>query len=230
MPQKPSNLLTEQVYASLKDDICDFRLLPGDRCTEGQLAERYEVSRTPVREALYRLKREGFVEVASRSGWTILPFDFARFDELYDLRTILETAAIERIYHTGNAAALADLRTVWSVPVPAREANPRLMADLDEEFHCRLVAAAGNAELARVHTDLTAKIRIIRRLDFVKPKRIGATYDQHASILRLILRGRTEEALIMLRAHIAESKQEVHKITIHMLHEARASTQARMAS
>jgi DNA-binding GntR family transcriptional regulator len=222
MPQRPANSLTEQVYQNLKDEICDFRLLPGDRFTENQLAERYAVSRTPIREALYQLKREGFVEVAFRSGWTILPFDFARFDELYDLRIMLESAAVERLCRNGAAAGLADLREIWSVPTATREADPRIMADLDEAFHNRLVAAAGNTELTRVHGDITAKIRIVRRLDFLKPNRIAATYEEHAKLLQMLLRGRSEEALIMLRAHITESKQEVRKITIHMLHEARA--------
>jgi len=225
MPQRPANSLTERVYQNLKDDICGFRLLPGDRFSEGQLAERYEVSRTPIREALYQLKREGFVEVAFRSGWTVLPFDFARFDELYDLRIMLESAAVERLCHNGGAAGLVDLREVWSVPAPARATDPRLIADLDEAFHNRLVAAAGNSELTRVHADITAKIRIVRRLDFLKAARIAATYDEHAKLLHLLLRGRAEEGLIMLRAHITESKQEVRKITIHMLHEARAATQ-----
>src|SRR5271170_3780472 len=199
MPQRPANSLTEQVYQNLKDEICDFRLLPGDRFTENQLAERYDVSRTPI------------------------------LDELYDLRIMLESAAVERLCRIGAAAGLADLREVWSAPAPAREADPRIMADLDEAFHNRLVAAAGNTELTRVHADITAKIRIVRRLDFLKPNRIAATYEEHAKLLHLLLRGRPEEALIMLRAHITESKQEVRKITIHMLHEARAATQPHRA-
>jgi hypothetical protein len=54
----------------------------------------------------------------------------------------------------------------------------------DEAFHCALVAAAGNAEVARVHRDVTERIRIIRRLDFTKQARIDATYDEHAKILK----------------------------------------------
>src|SRR5260370_35468058 len=106
MPQRPANSLTEQVYQNLKDEICGFRLLPGDRFTESQLAERYEGSRTPIREALYQLRREGFVEVAFRSGWPVLPFDFAPVDGLYDLRVMLESAAVERLCHNSGAAPL----------------------------------------------------------------------------------------------------------------------------
>jgi DNA-binding GntR family transcriptional regulator len=102
----------------------------------------------------------------------------------------------------------------------------RLISALDEAFHCRLVEAARNREMVRVHMDVTEKIRVIRRLDFLKEKRIDATYDEHARLLKLILSHREPEASILLRAHIAQSKLEVRKITIHMLHEARESARS----
>ncbi|MDB5405928.1 MAG: GntR family transcriptional regulator, partial [Rhodospirillales bacterium] len=58
-----ANQLAETVYARIKEEIFDFRLLPGDRFTGSELALRYAVSRTPVRDALYRLEREGFLDV-----------------------------------------------------------------------------------------------------------------------------------------------------------------------
>jgi len=74
-----------------------------------------------------------------------------------------------------------------------------------------------------VHAALTEQIRVIRRLDFLKENRISATYDEHAKIIRLITRRKATEAIILLRSHITQSKSEVRKITLHMLHEARAS-------
>ncbi|MEE8327910.1 MAG: winged helix-turn-helix domain-containing protein, partial [Nitrosomonadaceae bacterium] len=58
-----ANPLAEQIYSRLKEDIFEFRMLPGDHFTETKIAKYYEVSRTPVRDALYRLQREGFLEV-----------------------------------------------------------------------------------------------------------------------------------------------------------------------
>jgi DNA-binding GntR family transcriptional regulator len=225
MARERANQLAEQLYLKIKAEIFDFRLLPGDRFTETELAERYLVSRTPVRDALYRLKREGFLEVGFRSGWSVRPFDFARFDELYDLRTILECAAVERVCEAVEAPQFAPLRAVWLVPAAERETDPKKLAELDEAFHASLVEAGGNREIARVHTQLTEQIRIIRRLDFLKEKRVAATYEEHAKLLRLIGRRQATEALIMLRAHITQSKNEVRKITLHMLHEARAAMQ-----
>jgi DNA-binding GntR family transcriptional regulator len=223
MPTQSANPLAEQVYLDIKSEIWDFHLLPGDRFTESEIAARHGVSRTPVRDALYRLQRDGYLEVAFRSGWRVKPFDFKRFDDLYDLRIIIETAAVERLCQMESSSPLVALKEVWLVPTAARERDPRRMAQADEDFHCALVAAAGNDEMARTHADLTEKIRVIRRLDFLKGPRIDATYEEHAKILRLIIRRKATESIILLRSHITQSKNEVRKITLHMLHEARGA-------
>ncbi|MCX7072256.1 MAG: GntR family transcriptional regulator [Gammaproteobacteria bacterium] len=223
MAQQPANPLGEQIYLRVKAEIFDFHLLPGDRFTETELAARLGVSRTPIRDALYRLRREGYLEVGFRSGWSVAPFDFVRFDELYDLRILIESHAVEKLCALEDELPLAALKAAWLVPVDSRESDPRKMAGLDEAFHCALVEAAGNREMQRVHQELTEKIRIIRRLDFLKENRIAATYDEHAKILRLIMRRKATEALILLRSHITQSKSEVRKITLHMLHDARGA-------
>ncbi|WP_046240036.1 FCD domain-containing protein, partial [Delftia tsuruhatensis] len=63
------------------------------------------------------------------------------------------------------------------------------VASLDEAFHTGLVAATGNQEMARIHLDITERIRIIRRLDVIKLPRVSATYDDHAAILAAIEAG-----------------------------------------
>jgi DNA-binding GntR family transcriptional regulator len=224
MSRSPANALAEQVYARLKSDIFDFRMLPGERFTETAMAELYEVSRTPLRDALYRLQREGYLEVEFRRGWQVRNLDFIYFDNLYDLRIVLETAALERICQLDPMPpALEELVAIWLVAEADREADGRRVAELDEQFHTGLVRAAGNAEMTRVHVDLTEKIRIIRRLDFTQGKRVDATYQEHGKLLKLILRRKSAEAQMLLRAHITESKLEVRKITLHKLHQAQQS-------
>ncbi len=214
----------DEVYAQLKRDIADFKLVPGDRFTENELSERLGVSRTPVRQALFRLQQEGYVEVLFRSGWRVLPFDFDQFEQLYDLRMVLETTAAQRLCADNeriNGAVLDELAAIWLVPLPERSADGAQVAKWDEAFHCALVGAAGNAEMARVHRDVTDRIRIIRRLDFTQQARIDATYEEHAKILKAIQRKRGDQAAMLLRAHIETSQAEVRKITLHQVHLAR---------
>ena len=92
----------DDVYAQLKRDVAEFKLVSGDRFTENELCERLGVSRTPVRQALFRLQQEGYVEVLFRSGWRVLPFDFDQFEQLYDLRMVLETTAVQRLCADGE--------------------------------------------------------------------------------------------------------------------------------
>jgi DNA-binding GntR family transcriptional regulator len=210
--------LAGSVYEKLKADIFDFRLLPGARFSENQVARRTRVSRTPVREALFRLEREGYLEVRSKSGWSVRPLDFAQLDQLYDLRVVLECAAVRKLCRDDPRAALAGLEEVWLVPPRMRLTDGARVARLDEEFHSRLVAAAGNSEMARVHHQITERIRILRRLDFTHPERVIYTYLEHGQILRAILARKAARALALLTAHIGASKAEVRKISLHRLH------------
>ena len=214
--------LAEQVYARLKAEIHDFKLVPGERFSEIELGTRLGVSRTPVREALFRLRNEGFLDVESKTGWFVRPIDFERLEQLYDLRVILELASVARLCaRTDDGPALEALKAAWLVPATERLADAHAVGALDEEFHASLVRATGNAEAARVHWDVTERIRIIRRLDFTRGDRIEATYTEHGKILRAILQRKADQAQLLLRAHIEQSKAEVRKITLHTLHEAR---------
>ncbi|TBU78978.1 GntR family transcriptional regulator [Pseudomonas daroniae] len=221
--ERPENL-AERIYQQLKDDIFEFRLLPGDRFSEGEVAERMAASRTPVRQALYRLEREGYLEVYFRSGWQVKPFDFHHFEELYDVRIVLELAAVKRLCDRSAGETpepLEELQRIWMVQPEQRLDDGREVSRLDERFHCQLVEATGNREMARLHGEVSEKIRIIRRLDFTKTPRVEATYEEHARILGAILSRRCEEAQLLLKTHIEVSKAEVRKITLHMLHSAR---------
>lgn len=219
----------DEVYERLKSDIAHFRLVPGDRFTEGGVCERLHVSRTPVRQALYRLQQEGYVEVLFRAGWRVLPIDFQRFEELYDMRKLLEVEAARKLC----AEPLGLLQTrhyeeqaaIWLGSPSGRELDPVLVGGLDEAFHCALVEAAGNREMARMHRDLTEHIRMIRRLDFTWAARIESTYDEHARILRAIAARRSDEATRLLAAHITASQAEIRKITLHQIYMAKRQSE-----
>ena len=215
--------LAEQVYATLKAEIHDFRLVAGDRFSEADLGSRLGVSRTPVREALFRLRNEGFLDVEPKLGWFVRPIDFAKLEQLYDLRIVLELASVQRLCaRTEDTPELDALKDIWLVPVAEHLTDAREVGANDEQFHATLVRAAGNAEMARVHWDVTERIRIVRRLDFTRPDRIEATYAEHAKILRAVIQRKVDQAQLLLKSHIEQSKAEVRKITLHTLHEARA--------
>lgn len=222
----PRSNLAEQVYARLKAELHDFLWVPGDRFSEAEVGARMGVSRTPVREALFRLRNAGYLDVEPKAGWFVKPIDFEVVEHLYDLRVVLEVAALERLgQRKTDPAEIDELKAAWLVPVAERLSDGHAVGALDEQFHSLLVRAAGNPEMARVHEDVTERIRIVRRLDFTRDDRIQATYDEHAKILRAVLQRKTDQAQLLLKSHIEQSKVEVRKITLHALHAARLRRQ-----
>ena len=156
-----------------------------------------------------------------------MPFDFAHFEELYDVRIVLELEAVRRLCERPqdeHSDALVQLERTWLVQPEQRLQDGRAVSRLDGRFHCQLVEAAGNREMAHLHAEVSEKIRIIRRLDFTQSPRVAATYDEHGKILAAILSRRCKEAQLLLKTHIEVSKAEVRKITLHMLHSARQRT------
>ena len=227
MKKRGRSSLARSVYERIRADIFEFRLLPGARFSENELAAQSGVSRTPVREALFRLEREGYLEVHTKSGWSVRALDFEALDHLYDLRVILECEVVRKLCAGDPRQALARLSQVWLVAPRKRLTDGARVARLDEEFHGSLVAAAGNPELARIHQGITERIRIVRRLDFTHPERIIYTYLEHGQILRAVLARSALRAVALLRSHIESSKTEVRKISLHRLHLAHLDARSR---
>ena len=88
------------------------------------------------------------------------------------------------------------------------------------------MAAAGNPEISRVHRAATERIRIVRRLDFTLPDRVGTTYEEHGAILRALLARDAPEAARLLQSHIQDSQTAVRKITLHRLYSTRRAKAA----
>lgn len=220
--------LPEYVYARLREDIFEMRLLPGDQVTETEVAAYFKVSRTPVREALQRLQSDGLMQGYVRGGWEVVPMDFKRYADLYELRQLMEVHAVRRLCSDADGRQRVDMAQIealkkdWCIPPAQRLSDGRAVAALDECFHQTLVRATGNQEMASAFDRLTDRIRIVRRLDFVYGDCVGSTYDEHAAILAQIDARAGDEAVRLITEHIDGSHAEVNQITLHRLHSARA--------
>lgn len=226
---RPAGTLTDAVYNSLREDIFAFRLLPGDRFAENDIAERLQVSRTPVREALMRLQSEGLVRGYFRNGWEVVPIDLARFASLYELREMIELHAIgklcsARVPDATRLALVRELARFWQVGRSRRLRDGLRVAARDEQFHWALVQAAGNPETDAVYRHVTQQLRIMRRLDFAYGNCIGDTYDEHVAILDAVRQSDASLAARLVARHIEDSHTAVERITIERLEQVRAAT------
>lgn len=151
-------LLRDNVYESLRADILTCRLAPGDDMREQELAERYAVSRQPVREALLRLEREHLVTVQPRQGYRVNPISLSDARDLLRFRFALEPACVsEAIEHAGDDVlkALDEFRRFAG--------DHEDFIAYNRAFHSALAHASGNRRMAAALCDLIGQAdRLVR--------------------------------------------------------------------
>lgn len=228
MRSEPTQWLahSERVYLQLRQEIYQFILLPGDRFTEMDIARRLGCSRTPVREALLVLQNESLVRRCFRNGWEVFPIDFDAYEDLYETRALIEINTVRSLCRAAcakvNREVLANLNAIWRVPAAERLLECDNVAALDEEFHIALTEAAGNRELTAILTNITDRIRIMRRLDFEYESRIAQTYEEHAELLSAIENREEERAVSLISLHIKDAYSGASTITLRRLQRVRA--------
>ena len=117
-------LLRDNVYESLRADILTCRLAPGDDMREQELAERYAVSRQPVREALLRLEREHLVTVQPRQGYRVNPISLSDARDLLRFRLALEPACVAEAIENAADDVLKALDEFGASPATMRTSSP----------------------------------------------------------------------------------------------------------
>lgn len=218
----PAISLANVAYDKLRQALDNFHYVPGDRFSENEVGAELGMSRTPVREALVRLQREGYISVMPKLGWVVNHLDFTVFEQLYDVRAVLECSAVDWLVSAPDLEQrLSALTAQWCVAAEERLDDMATVSRMDECFHMDLIAASGNQEMARIHRDITERIRIVRRLEFTRNYRIDVTYEEHSRILQALLRRDGLQAKILLQKHIRVSRDEVKNITLHTLQNAR---------
>lgn len=198
---------TSQTYADLRRDIVTGTLALGTSLLEGQLAERYGVSRTPVREALRRLEQDGLVARGSR-GYEVRRYSTHEIFDIYEARILLE----------GHAARRAAQRHGDVDALRMREAHQRMVDlpdDADREnrvaanqrFHRTIWEAAGN----RTVLDLLSRLylNLVRHTTLMDPQRWQGAAEEHGRLLTAILAGRGDDAGRLMEEHIGHGRDLV---------------------
>ncbi len=204
--------LEDAVYAQLEEEILSGKLLPGEQLRELALSRRLNVSRTPVRGALHRLKDEGLVELSANRGATVVGITEADLTDAYLIRTRLDglasSMAAERISEE-------DKRTLTeSVELSEFYINkndPEQIKELDTKFHSIIYRASGNRMLCKILTDLHRNIKTYRKISLATPGRPEKSVAEHREILEAILRGDSDEADRLTSLHVKRAMENLVK-------------------
>lgn len=210
--------VADRIYESLRSSIMNFELYPGSRVTETELAHRFEVSRTPIREALQRLAVEGYLTIRPKHGCYIRNLDVFELAEYYDVRVGLEVEVVELMGRRIPYRDVAVLAEDWD---PARlkfgDEGTEAFKDAEEDFHIRLAEMSGNPILVQYLRDVNNHIRILRRLGFPDRDAVISTYQEHYEICQSLLAADLPEASRLIRAHIHVSQAKGREVTLAQL-------------
>ena len=207
-----------EVYERLKQDILTFNFRPGERLVELELCDRYEVSRTPVREALRRLEDDGLVIARDKGGRVVKGLDISDYEDVYAVRRILEVYAVQTLSARADQIDIEALENDWREGYPA-DTTPLDGSFVvpDERFHLGLAKATQNAYLVESLERVHDRLRTIRSVDFTVRERLIVSAAQHIAITEAIRAGDSDTAVRLMEAHIQQSKDEIRSIMLRIL-------------
>lgn len=203
------------VYRQLKAEITSFGLRPGASLVEAELSERYGVSRTPVREALRQLEREGLVVALANRGRAVRDISLRDYEDISLARLALEDLAVQQACERASDEAIAALAEKWDVPEAGSADGSYVYTD--ESFHSGIARLSGNEFLIGELDRINDRIRIIRLTDFTHEDRIEVVRADHAAVLEAMRARDVDRARELMRDHIERSHANIRGIIARAL-------------
>lgn len=194
--------LNDRVREALREAIITGDYKPGDRLVEGRLAERFGVSRNPVREALKSLDSEGIVEIIARRGAFVAKLSDDEIREVIELRAALEGMGARlaaRRLNPEAARLLPEILKKGEAAAANRDVNE--LTRLNDEFHGALAAAGSNRFLTDFIQNLRSKTHWL--FHGISEQRSVESWAEHAGIMRAVLDGDADMAELLASRHVS---------------------------
>ncbi len=205
--------LSERLLRGLEEEVLAGRLLPGDFLDERKLALRFEVSRTPVREALLRLSMLGVVEMKPRQRTRMASIELPDIVQMLEVMACLEAqAATWAARRMGDDAriALSDIQTRAGSIVAAEDTNG--FNDINWSLHLAIFAGCGNSFLARQARDLRFRLHPYRCFMVRLKGRMEEAHREHQALVDAICAGRDKDASELMRNHLRVDAEKMAEL------------------
>lgn len=197
----------ETIAQALRQDLLSGRMRPGDTLLQGDLADRFGVSRIPVRDALALLARDGLIEVAMNRRASVITLDRDQIEELYDLRQLLETDLLARAVPRMGPEALRAVD--YALDRSSLEARNDNWSEGDALFHDALYAPAARPRQSALVADLRQKARVQIAGHRYLPQDTDRWLADHAAIVAACHDADAARAVSRLRQHLLGAKAAV---------------------
>jgi DNA-binding GntR family transcriptional regulator len=209
----PPGSLARQAYVALRRAIQDRHLVQGELYSEGELAESLGISRTPVREALIELSREGLIEIVRQRGFRLRELGPIEQQEVFELRRVLETFVVRKLADTNDPDHVGVLRAILARQATHLDDANAFLA-VDEEFHLTMPALAGLERTREMLAILRGAMWLIGSTALVVPERLPHILDEHSAVVDGIESGDPDSAEAAIRFHIATTSTAVEEAAV----------------
>ena len=193
-----------KVYTLLRHDIINFELKPGTLLKEKDIAERFSVSRTPIREACLQLASENLLEIRPQSGTVVSHIKLSVLWDAYFVRRALESAAIRKLAKNVTSEQQATFKTlIDEQEFCMMKGMSERFAKLDEDLHNSIIDFAGHPNLCEVLDVQKAHIDRIRYLSIPSDEHISNVFKEHVAIVDALIEKSPEKAELALDKHLS---------------------------
>jgi len=204
--------LRDVVFESLKDAIMNGKLEQGKMITEQQISREFGISRTPVREALYKLTATGLIRTIPHKGFLISKWSIKEIRDVFEIRIVLERLAVELFIRNYCQENLEELENITrKMEKAVQENNFVEAAKMNNKFHDLIIENSDNHEISTVMEPLKNKINIFRLISISTPSRLKISLAEHRSILDSILQKDIVNAKKLIKNHIRKVLDIIEK-------------------
>ncbi len=192
--------LREKILEMIRDAILKGTMKPGERVSEPELAERFGISRTPIREAFRQLESEGYLEVVPRKGAIVASLSERDIEEFYAIKIILEGFAAKMAAENLTEKDIERLEAINErLQKIAEEGDVKNFFRVHNEFHDLFIKAAGNDKLFEMINQLVMRFKRLRLASLSHPGRMEISVEEHRNMIEAFKKHDGERADSLVR-------------------------------
>ena len=208
--KRPIMTMKHQIYQILKKEICDGNFPPGQWLQEKELAEKLNVSRSPVREALKQLVDEGLAIEYPNKGVLVKEFTVKDIEEIYEVRILLESYAIKNSVKTITTSNIRELMEILHVLTKQYENNDLASyIETDTQLHQYIITLGGNSIVSDIYKRIYSQSQQFRIYSLTTKRRFDDSVIEHKQVVENICSGNWKEADRVNKIHLTLAREEI---------------------
>ena len=215
----PYRSIADQIYESLKSNIINGEVKPGERLSEAELASSFSASRTPVREAFLRLEQDYLVERVAQAGVRVPIINRESIEDLYAMRSVLEAYAIELACDRITPEEITTMKQIRAQAFEllkssesSRDYVLKRFLELNSIFHETIYQATGSQFLIKVINNLRAIVMSMRAKSIQADQAWQEVWDEHSRLIEYLEHGEKESAIQLIKKHVANAASQAVEV------------------